>query len=182
MDGKTKDDTYSVTSDDNRLSTACHQQHRCFVANSSDGLFPAYSASQLPALVAYKQQVLSRDQYKHLYLYPFLFLLLICLFAVNHLMNGPTWVYALIGAGFFITLLLGLPAYLHLFIKIIGRLFAKLFGGDGLIAVRMSLRQIRKSQFISGILMVTVILTCVGSMLLDTVLSRQRFLSDLQEE
>lgn len=133
-------------------------------------LFPAYSASQLPALVAYNQQVLPHFKLKHPYLYPILFVLLVFAFTLNVLIKGPTWIYALIGAVFIITLLLGMPVYLHFFIKACSQFITRLFGGDGLIAGRMALRQIRKSQFISGILMVTVILSCVGSMILETIL------------
>lgn len=144
-------------------------------------LLPAYTASQLSALSAYRQQT-SPEVHRGFYYFPYILVLVLLILAslFNHSVNGSNWLYAVIGLGFVLTIFWGIPSVLMLLIRPFNIILKLIYGGEGLLAGRNAVRQIKKSQLISGVLMMTIILGCVGSMVLQSILYQAEI--DLKKE
>jgi putative ABC transport system permease protein len=150
---------------------------------SLSAVIPGFKARRLSPIAAYQQS--SQEivgQVKSLYNVLVLILMigLVILSILNRFIYGSIWIDIVCGIGFFLTVAISFPWLLQMIVKIVNIILRPFLRTEGKLAGRNALRQMRKSTYIAGVLMLAITVGCVGTMVLESILAQAE--QDLAEE
>ncbi|MBA4494659.1 FtsX-like permease family protein [Paenactinomyces guangxiensis] len=136
------------------------------------GLIPAFTASRLSPVEAFRQEVKVEPGPGKWKKWSIFWLLLSCLVCstLTYLFKAPEIVYVVVGLGFALVLMMGLPILLQWTVQLVGIVLKPFFRSEGLLAGRNALRQMGRSRQIAAIFMLAVMIGCIGTMVLTSVL------------